>query len=95
MQDEPTIGEQLRTLGAQLTRVEARMSELVSRERYDFQVQADEQARAALAERIGKIEAASEKARDDQVQTRRMVWTAFLIPLGLVLLQFYLSSWSK
>lgn len=93
--EEPTIGEQLRRLGDQLSRVEARITELVSLERFEFSTREIETHQRLQDARIDKIEAASDKAKEDQVQTRRMVWTSFLIPLGLVLLQFYLSSWSK
>lgn len=95
MIDEPTIGEQLRKLADQLTRVEMRLTELVSKEKFEHTTREIETHQRLQDARIDKIEAASDKQKDDQMQTRRMVWTAFLIPLGLVLLQFYLSSWSK
>lgn len=95
MSDEPTVGEQLRRLGDQMDRIERQMSGLVSTEKFDFTQREAARESAILAERIGKIEAAAEKSRDDQIQTRRMVWTSLLIPLGLLLLQMYLSSWSK
>jgi hypothetical protein len=95
VQDEPTIGEQLRRLADQLTRVEARLAELVSHEKFEYTTREIATHQALQDARIDKIEAASDKQKEDQVQTRRLVLTAFLIPLGLVLLQFYLSSWSK
>lgn len=95
MADEPTVGEQLRTLGAQLSRVEHRLSELVSTEKHEFTADKIATHQALQDAKIAKIETDAEKARESQIQTRRLVWTSFVIPLGLLLLSVYLSSWSK
>lgn len=95
MEDEPTIGEQFRRLGDQLSRVEARVAELVSSERFEFSRREIDTRISAQDARIDKLERENEKQRDHEVQTRRLVWTVFLVPLGLILLQFYLSSWGK
>lgn len=93
--DEPTVGEQIRRLGDQITRLEGQVSKLITVERHGYEIESVHKSVTLLAEKIASMEQAAQRDRDNQIQTRRLVWTAFVVPLGLLLLQFYLNSWSK
>lgn len=71
------------------------MAELITAERFEYKTREIDARVDALAERMEKQEAERDKRIEDQALTRRMIWTVGLVPLALMLLQVYLSSWSK
>ena len=71
------------------------MGELITAERFEYKTREIDARVDALTERMDKQEAERDKRLEDQTQMRRMIWTAGLVPLALMLLQVYLSSWSK
>jgi predicted nucleic acid-binding Zn ribbon protein len=99
MPDEPTLGEIVRRMEAGFSDIKDDFRELgrrldtkVSMERYDIEQRARDEAHKLLLERVKGIEDARLEQERKRQADRRLILTALVVPVLLVLLQVYLST---
>lgn len=97
--DEPTLGEIGRRLEDvrqdlkdDLREVAARLDSKVSMERYLLEQQSRDEAMRLLIERVKGIEEARDEERRQRERDRRLVFTALVAPVLLMLLTAYLGA---
>lgn len=99
MSDEPTLGEVKRRVEAGFADVKediltlaTRLDSRVSMERYQLEQQASAKETRELTERVKALEeAAREKERQRQAD-RRLIFSALVVPVLLVILTVYLQA---
>lgn len=99
MPDEPTLGEVVRRLEAvhqdlkeDLRDVAGRLDSKVSLERYQYEQHGRDEAHKVLLERVKGLEDAAKERDRQRAADRRLILTALVVPLLLVLLQAYLAT---
>jgi hypothetical protein len=97
--DEPTLGEIVRRLEDMrqdlrddLRELAARLDSKVSMERYLLEQQSRDEAMRLLIERVKGIEDARTEERQQRERDRRLVFTALVAPVLLMLLTAYLGA---
>ncbi|MEV5944845.1 hypothetical protein [Streptomyces sp. NPDC051994] len=99
MPDDPTLGELARRLEDRLGDVRddiqqlgIRLDSRVSMERYQIEQQQRDDAHKLLLERVKGIEDARKEQEKQRAADRRLIFSALVVPVLLVLLQVYLST---
>ncbi|MFD9633630.1 hypothetical protein [Streptomyces violascens] len=99
MPDDPTLGELARRLEDRLGDVRddfrvmgERIDSRVSMERYQIERAQRDDAYRALLERVKGIEDARKEQEKQRAADRRLIFSALVVPVLLVLLQVYLST---
>lgn len=99
MPDEPTNGELARRLEDRLgdlrddiQQLGIRLDRSVSMERYQIEQQQRDDAHKLLLERVKGIEDARREQEKQRQNDRRLIFSALVVPVLLVLLQVYLST---
>lgn len=99
MPDEPTLGEVVRRLEAvhadlkeDLREYGHRLDTKVSLERYQLEQEADQTAIRRLGERVTAVEKAREQEQRDRRTDRRLIFSALVAPVLIVLFQAYMSA---
>jgi hypothetical protein len=97
--DEPTLGEIGRRLEDvrqdlkdDLREVAARLDSKVSMERYLLEQQSRDEAMRLLIERVKGIEEARDEERRQRERDRRLVFTALVAPVLVLLLTAYMGA---
>jgi hypothetical protein len=97
--DEPTTGELMRRLEdvrldlkEDLQSLATRLDGKVDTLTLNLQQQAQDERTAALAERVKAIEAAAREKERERAADRRLILTALVVPVLIVILQVYLST---
>lgn len=95
MPEEPTLGEVVRRLEAvhadlkeDVREFGKRLDTKVSMERYTLEQQADKEAQRLLGERLTAVE----QAREQEQRDRRLIFSALVAPILIVLFQAYMSA---
>lgn len=99
MADEPTLGEVARRLEAihadlkeDFRDLATRLDKKVSVERYEIERRTADDVHRQLIERIAAIEQDRRKAEDQRRADRRLVLTALVAPVLILVLQLYLTA---
>lgn len=99
MPDEPTLGEVVRRLEdvrqdlkEDMQGLAARLDGKVSQDVLRLEQEAQDKATAALAERVKGLEDATRTREAQRAADRRLIMTALVVPVLIVLLQVYLNT---
>lgn len=99
MPDEPTTSELMRRLEdvrtdlkEDLQQLAGRLDSKVDSQMLGLQQQAQDERAAALADRIKAIEETAKKSADQRAADRRLILTALITPVLLVLLTVWLQA---
>ncbi|MFE4867743.1 hypothetical protein [Streptomyces sp. NPDC056682] len=99
MPDDPTLGELARRLEDRLGDARddirilgERIDSRVSMERYQIERAQRDETYRALLERVKGIEEARKEQEKQRAADRRLIFSALVVPVLLVLLQVYLST---
>lgn len=99
MPDDPTLGEVKRRVETGLTDVKEDIRNLVdaldrrvSMERYQLEKEARDKEIRELLERVKGIEDARKEQDKQRAADRRLIFSALVVPVLLILLQVYLST---
>lgn len=99
MPDDPTLGELARRLEDRLgdarddiRGLNNRIDSRVSMERYQIERQQADDAYKLLLERVKGIEEARKEQEKQRAVDRRLIFSALVVPVLLVLLQVYLAT---
>ena len=99
MPDEPTLGELGRRLDSGITdlrddirELAGRLDSKVDQTALGYQQQAQDERHTLLVARVQAIEDARVKEAAQRAADRRLILTALVVPVLLVLLQVYLAS---
>lgn len=99
MPDDPTLGELARRLEDRfgdvrddIQQLGIRLDSRVSMERYQIEQQQRDDAHKLLLERVKGIEDARKEQDKQRAADRRLIFSALVVPVLLVLLQVYLST---
>jgi hypothetical protein len=97
--DDPTLGEVARRLEAvrldlkdDVRELAARIDGRVSMERYQPDSAARDRELIALVERIKALEEAAREKEKLHAMDRRLIFSALIVPVFMVLLQVYLAT---
>jgi hypothetical protein len=97
--DDPTLGELARRLEDRfgdvrddIQQLGIRLDSRVSMERYQIEQQQRDDAHKLLLERVKGIEDARKEQDKQRAADRRLIFSALVVPVLLVLLQVYLST---
>jgi len=99
MPDEPTLGEVMRRLEDVRTDLKEDFRELgvrldskVSLERYQLEQQARDEASKQIIERVKALEGATREKEQQRAADRRLIFSALIVPILMVLLTVYLQT---
>lgn len=99
MPDEPTLGEVMRRLEdvrldlkEDFRELGVRLDTKVSLERYQLEQQARDNAHTAITERVKALEEAAKEKERQRQNDRRLIFSALIVPVLLVLLTVYLQT---
>ncbi|MFF7881077.1 hypothetical protein ACH40F_07630 [Streptomyces sp. NPDC020794] len=99
MPDDPTLGEVMRRLEdvrqdlkEDFRELGTRLDSKVSMERYQLEQVARDDALKLLAERVRGMEDAAREKEKQRAADRRLIFTALIVPVLIVLLQAYLAA---
>lgn len=97
--DEPTIGEVMRRLEdvrqdikEDVQALAQRLDTKVSSDVFKLEQAAQDRAHFDLIERVKAIETAKQRADDQRAADRRLLLTALVVPVVLLVLQVYLAA---
>jgi hypothetical protein len=97
--DEPTLGEVMRRLEdvrldlkEDFRELGVRLDSKVSLERYQLEQVARDSTVTALTERVKGLEEAAKEKEQQRAADRRLIFSALIVPVLIVLLQVYLST---
>lgn len=92
MADDPSNGELWRLITDVRADLSLRLDQLVRRDVYDARESARDRAQESLQRDIQEIKDDQEKAEDRRAADRRLVVTALIAPVLMLLLTIYLAS---
>lgn len=99
MPDDPTLGEVMRRLEdvrqdlkEDFRELGTRLDSKVSMERYQLEQVARDDALKLLTERVRGMEDAAREKEKQRSADRRLIFTALIVPVLIVLLQAYLAA---
>ncbi|MFE2969930.1 hypothetical protein ACFXKC_40935 [Streptomyces sp. NPDC059340] len=99
MPDDPTLGEVMRRLEdvrqdlkEDFRELGTRLDSKVSMERYQLEQVARDDALKLLSERVRGMEDAAREKEKQRAADRRLIFTALIVPVLIVLLQAYLAA---
>ncbi|MGV2914506.1 hypothetical protein [Streptomyces alfalfae] len=92
MADEPSNGELWRLIADVRADLSLRLDQLVRRDVYDARETARDRAMEAMQRDIDEIETDREKEADRRAADRRLIFTALIAPLIMLVVMIYLAS---